>query len=367
MAKKKAEALPLSITGKFALVETDNKNLSTKRQCALIKLNRGTYYKHLDLSGSRAETIVNKKFADKEMADLILSIYAERIWLGSRGMKAELGRRGHTVNRKRVQRLMLSLGLKSQSPGPHTSVPRKENPVYPYLLKQAVIKGVNEVWSIDITYIRVGKGFMYLTAIIDWYSRYIISWQLSNSMDVHSQLSALDKALASGKKPKIFNTDQGSQFTSIAFTDRLKDNSIHISMDAKGRAIDNIYIERFWRTIKYEWLHFWTYDNGHQLRDSINEYIDLYNFRRCHSSLYKATPADIYLAQLPAPDLNIKWEHLKEKALKTIDEICSKEPMPSIPKNTKSKIKNKQEESIPINKKPKIKNKQKEMTLEIST
>ena len=161
------------------------------------------------------------------MSDRILSIYAERISLGSRGMRDELIRRGHRVNRKKVQRLMRKLGLKSQAPGPHTSLPRKDNSIYPYLLKDAVIKGVDEVWSIDITYIRVGKGFMYLTAIIDWYSRYIVAWELSNSMDVHAQLKALDKALASGRKPKIFNTDQGSQFTSIDFTGHLKNTDIY--------------------------------------------------------------------------------------------------------------------------------------------
>jgi putative transposase len=223
----------LSVEGKCALIEPDD-DLSVKKQCALIKLRRGTWYERQKASEAKNPAREKKKNADKEMSELILSIYAERICLGSRGMRDDLRRRGHTVNRKRVQRLMRKLGLKSQAPGPHTSIPRKENPVYPYLLKHALIKDVDQVWSIDITYLRVGKGFMYLTAIIDWYSRYIVSWELSNSMDVHSQLKALDKALASGRKPKIFNTDQGSQFTSIAFTDRLKQNEIRISMDAKA-------------------------------------------------------------------------------------------------------------------------------------
>ena len=147
---------------------------------------------------------------------------------------------------------------------------------------------------------------MNLTVIIDCYSRYIVAWELSNSMDVHAQLKALDKALASGRKPKIFNTDQGSQFTSIDFICHLKNNDIHISMDGRGRAVDNIFIERFWRTIKYEWLCFWNYDNGHQLRDSIAEFIELYNFRRCHSAIDSAVSGDIYTSSVPAPDLNIK-------------------------------------------------------------
>jgi putative transposase len=322
------------------MIESDNEELSVKKQCGLIKLRRGTWYDRQDLSGKKALMEEKKKLAEKEMSDRILSIYAERISLGSRGMRDELIRRGHRVNRKKVQRLMRKLGLKSQAPGPHTSLPRKDNSIYPYLLKDAVIKDVDEVWSIDITYIRVGKGFMYLTAIIDWYSRYIVAWELSNSMDVHAQLKALDKALASGRKPKIFNTDQGSQFTSNDFTGHLKNNGIHISMDGRGRAVDNIFIERFWRTIKYEWLCFWTYDNGHQLRASIAEFIELYNFRRCHSAIYSAVPSDIYIAKVPAPDLNIKWEHLKGKPLRSIDDICSELPKISVPLQKKSKIKN---------------------------
>ena len=329
---------------KCAMIESDNEDLSVKKQCALIQLRRGTWYDRQDLSGEKALIVEKKKLAEKEMSDRILSIYGERICLGSRGMRDELRRLGHRMNRKRVQRLMRKLGIKSQAPGPHTSLPRKENPIYPYLLKDAVIKNVDEVWSIDITYVRVGKGFMYLTAIIDWYSRYIVAWELSNSMDVHAQLKALDKALASGRKPKIFNTDQGSQFTSLDFTGHLKNNDIHISMDGRGRAVDNIFIERFWRTIKYEWLCFWTYENGHQLRASIAEFIELYNFRRCHSAIYSAAPVDIYISRLPAPDLNIKWEHLKNIPLRSIDDICSELPKVSVPLDKKSKIKNEKEE-----------------------
>ena len=343
MAKKKVGTLPLSIEGKCALIEPEHEDLSVKKQCSLLNLRRATWYDRQKASEVKIQAREKKKQADKEMSDLILSVYGERIWLGSRGMRDELKRRGHTVNRKRVQRLMRKLGIKSQSPGPHTSTPRKENPIYPYLLKDAVIKDVDEVWSIDITYVRVGKGFMYLTAIIDWYSRYIVSWGLSNSMDVHSQLKVLDETLASGRKPKIFNTDQGSQFTSIAFTDRLKENEIRISMDAKGRAVDNIFIERFWRTIKYEWLRFWRYDNGHQLRASIAEYIDLYNFRRGHSAIYSAAPSDINISRLSAPDLHIKWEHLKDKPKQSIDKICSKLPKISVPLDKKASKKKKEE------------------------
>ena len=270
------------------------------------------------------------------MRELVLEIYGKAVYLGSRGITRQLRRKGHRVNRKRIQRIMRELGLRAQAPGPQTSLPNKEHLVYPYLLKDALISNVDEVWSTDITYVDIpGKGTMYLTAIIDWYSRYIVGWELSNSLDTHAPLRALNRALSSGRKPKIFNTDQGCQFTSKAFTNRLKENGIHISMDGKGRAIDNIYIERFWRTIKCESLRLWHIEDASHLHTIIADYIEHYNFQRCHSEIGDAAPYDIYISGLPAPDVFIKKKY-RTSPLKTIDDICSDLTLPSKPKEKKS-------------------------------
>jgi len=212
------------------------------RQCELIGISRTSLYYE-----SAGESDLNLK-----LMRLIDEEFTRRPFYGSRRINAWLGREmGHSVNRKRTQRLMRKMGLEAIHPKPRTSVPQSNHEKYPYLLKGLKIERPNQVWSTDITYIRMPRGFLYLVAVIDWFSRYVLSWRLSNTMDTGFCLKALDDALGQGT-PQIFNTDQGSQFTSIDFTGRLKQEGVRISMDGVGRALDNIFIERLWRSLKYE-------------------------------------------------------------------------------------------------------------------
>ena len=189
---------------------------------------------------------------DVELSHAVDEIYTRWPFYGSRRMVVELGRRGFKVNRKRVQRVMRKMGLAGMAPGPMTSRSHPEHKVYPYLLRGVSITRPNQVWSTDVTYIRLARGFVYLVAVIDWYSRKVLSWRLSNTMDAAFCVDALEDALRLHGKPEIFNSDQGSQFTSKAFTDVLKNSGVSISMDGRGRAFDNIFVERLWRSVKYE-------------------------------------------------------------------------------------------------------------------
>lgn len=200
---------------------------------------------------------------------------------------------GHEVNCKRVARLMQKMGLQAITPGPHTSKPTPGHKIYPYLLRNMDIERVNQVWSIDITYIPMRNGYMYLTAVIDWHSRYVLSWKLSSSMDSLFCIDALECALAKGT-PEIFNTDQGSQFTSSGFTSVLLDKEIAISMDGRGRALDNVFIERLWWTVKYEKIYPQSYVDGHSLYQGLSIYFEYYNKERQHSKLDKRTPAEVF-------------------------------------------------------------------------
>lgn len=224
---------------------------------------------------------------------LIDEEYTRHPFYGSRRMVAFLGQQGFDVNRKRVQRLMDLLGLEAVYPKPRLSKGHPEHQKYPYLLKGVSINRPDQVWSTDITYIRMDRGFLYLVAVIDWFSRYVLSWQLSNTLDVGFCLDALDRAL-NGGKPEIFNSDQGCQFTSLDFTDRLKARDIRISMDGKGRALDNIFIERFWRTIKYEEVYLKDYQTVKEARDGISNYFAFYNAERLHQALGYRTPQEVY-------------------------------------------------------------------------
>jgi len=201
---------------------------------------------------------------------------------------------GHRVNHKRVARLMRIMGIQAITPGPHTSKPAPEHKIYPYLLRNVSIDQVGQVWSADITYIPMRSGFMYLVAVIDWYSRYVLAWELSNSMESLFCVDALNQALAQGY-PEIFNTDQGSQFTSEAFTKVLLDRNITISMDGRGRALDNVFIERLWWTVKYEEIYPKFYEDGHVLYRGLKQYFDYYNKERKHSALDKQTPLEVFL------------------------------------------------------------------------
>lgn len=225
---------------------------------------------------------------------LIDEIYTRCPFYGSRRIASQLSRdQGKPWNRKRIQRLMRIMGIRGVAPGPDTSKPHPENKVYPYLLRDMAIDKVNQVWSTDITYIPMAKGFMYLVAVIDWHSRYVLSWELSNTMDTTFCIDALEKALEVST-PTIFNTDQGVQFTSLSFTKVLLDKDIKISMDGRGRALDNIFVERLWRTVKYENIYMNEYQTVPELRSGLKRYFKFYNQERLHQSLSYQTPSEVH-------------------------------------------------------------------------
>jgi len=231
---------------------------------------------------------------DLELLRLIDEQYTRRPFYGSRKMVTFLQTQCHLVNRKRVQRLMRVLGLAGMAPGPNTSRPQPQHKVYPYLLRGVVVTRPNQVWSTDITYIRLAYGFVYLVAVIDWYSRKVLSWRISNTMDTAFCVDCLEEALQRHGNPEIFNTDQGSQFTSDAFTGALKSRGIAISMDGRGRALDNIFVERLWRSVKYEDVYLKGYRNAMELMLGLTEYFVFYNDERPHQSLGNRTPAAVY-------------------------------------------------------------------------
>lgn len=220
-------------------------------------------------------------------------IYTSRPFYGSPRITAELRRQGYRVNHKRIERLMRIMGLQAIFPGRNLSRPDKGNKIYPYLLKGLDITRCDQVWSSDITYIPLYSGFAYMTAVIDWLSRYVLSWEISNTLDTSFCLSALERALRQGK-PEIFNTDQGSQFTSNAYTSAIVNKEIRMSMDSRGRALDNIFIERLWRSLKYEDIYLKGYSSMPELINGVDNYIKFYNFERPHQSLGYKTPAEVY-------------------------------------------------------------------------
>ena len=234
--------------------------------------------------------------SDEELALLkaIDAEYTQHPFYGSRRMVVYLRTLGYEVNRKRVQRLMRTLGLAGMAPGPNTSRPHPEHKVYPYLLRGLAVVRPNQVWSTDITYIRLARGFVYLVAIIDWYSRKVLAWQISNTMESSFCVTCLETALLNHGVPEIFNTDQGSQFTAAAFTDVLKEHGITISMDGRGRALDNIFVERLWRSLKYEDVYPMCYGNIPELTAGLERYFLFYNAERYHQSLGYRVPNEVY-------------------------------------------------------------------------
>ena len=230
--------------------------------------------------------------------------YTRTPFYGSRRMTTILNRWGHQINRKRVQRLMQKMGLEAIYPRPRTSRPAPQQRIYPYLLRGLVIDRPNQVWSTDITYVPMPQGFMYLVAVMDWFSRYVLSWRISNTLEVDFCLEALDEALSIGK-PEIFNSDQGSQFTSPRFTRRLEEEGVPISMDGRGRALDNIFVERLWRSVKYENLYIKSYDTVPHLDRGLSDYFLFYNEERPHQGLNNQVPADLYLGkEMPIDNKN---------------------------------------------------------------
>jgi putative transposase len=256
------------------------------RQCVLLKIARsGLYYVP---KGESALTLTLMREIDKA--------FTEWPFLGVRQMRDHLVLQGYGAGRKRVRRLMRLMGLMAVYRKPKTSIPHPEHTRYPYLLRNLNITMANQVWCADITYIPMRKGFLYLVAVMDWHSRKVLSWRLSNTMDTDFCISALEEALAKYGKPDIFNTDQGSQFTSAAFTNVLRDNSIRISMDGRGRWLDNVFIERLWRSLKYECVYLHAFESGSEARANIGKWIDFYNRHRPHSSL-GGIPPDSYHEQ----------------------------------------------------------------------
>jgi putative transposase len=275
----------LSHVRRKALVEKDHANgLSIGRQCDLLLISRSSYYYE-----ATGESLFNL-----ELMRLIDEQFLETPWYGARQMARHLRRQGYGVSRKRIGRLMRKMGLSAIYQKPNTSKPHPEHTIYPYLLRGMAIDKPNKVWCADITYIPMRRGFLYLVAIMDWYSRKVLAWRLSNSLDADFCIAALEDALMNYGIPEIFNTDQGSQFTSYPFTQVLKDAQIKISMDGKGRWMDNIMIERLWRSLKYECVYLNAFEVGSEVRQGIGKWINFYNERRPHSSLDDHTPDEVY-------------------------------------------------------------------------
>lgn len=266
------------------MIEPEKQELSISRQCQLLGLARSSFY--YAPQPVRAE--------DLDLMRKIDELYLQHPCWGSRSMVRQLKRQGIDANRKRIQRLMRLMGIEAVYPKPRTTRPHPEHRIYPYLLRGLSIDRPNQVWAADITYIPMERGFMYLVAVMDWHSRKILSWRISNTLEPDFCLQALQEALSRYGRPEIFNTDQGAQFTSNDFIQTLKDNQIAISMDGRGRCQDNIFVERLWWTIKHQYLYLHSFDGGSALRKGLNTWIGFYNHDRGHSALDNRTPDEVY-------------------------------------------------------------------------
>jgi putative transposase len=267
------------------MIENQHPKLSIRKQAKMLGVNRNR------LKPRRPKTTKE----DLEIIKIMDDLHMRLPFYGQRKLRLELLDLGYKVGRKRVRRLMVIMGIEALVPKPGTSKPNKANHIYPYLLRHRKITEVDEVWCADITYIPMEKGHAYLVAIMDWHSRAVLSWEVSNTMDTGFCVRALKAAMAStGRKPTIFNTDQGSQFSSSEWTGELKKNGIEISMDGKGRWMDNVFIERLWRSIKYEKLRLWSYNTVGDLRRLVADWMQFYNHERKHQALDYATPWSLY-------------------------------------------------------------------------
>ena len=266
------------------MVQRDHPELSISRQCKLVNLSRSAFY--YTPVGVDAKTLAMMKEIDR--------VFTKYPFFGSRQIAAYLRREGIVVGRHRVRRLMAKMGLEAVYKRPRTSQPHPQHPVFPYLLRKMVIDRPNQVWCADITFVPVRNGFLYLVAIMDWATRHVLAWRLSNTMDASFCVEALNEALARYGKPELFNTDQGSQFTSFDFTGVLKGAEITISMDGRGRVMDNIFIERLWRSLKYEAVYLHELQDGFQAKRVIKDWIGFYNSERPHTALDKRSPDDAF-------------------------------------------------------------------------
>ena len=274
----------MSVERRRGLIEPGHGRLSVARQCALVSISRSSFY--YQPAGETSETLALMRLIEAQVL--------ETPWYGSRQLARYLRRDGHEVGRKRVRRLMAVMGLVPIYQRPRTTVPHPEHRIYPYLLRGLVVDRPNQVWCADITYIPMRRGFLYLVAVMDWATRKVLAWRVSNTMEVAFCIEALREALAKFGRPEIFNTDQGSQFTSTEFTDVLRAAQVRISMDGRGRWMDNVFIERLWRSLKYECIYLHAFETGSELRAGLLRWIGYYNTRRPHSTLGGRTPDEAY-------------------------------------------------------------------------
>jgi putative transposase len=265
------------------LIEPDHRELSVRRQCELLGLNRSSVY--YEAAGESAENLALMRLIDEQ--------YTKCPFYGSRRIAAWLQSQGKEVNRKRVQRLLRVMGLEALYCKPKLSLAGRGHKVYPYLLRNVAIERVGQVWSADITYVPLASGFMYLAATIDWFSRYVVSWRLSNTLDGSFCQEMLEEALGSGR-PEVFNTDQGVQFTAEAWTGRLERAGVSVSMDGRGRCLDNVFVERLWRSVKYEDVYLRGYESVPELERGLRAYFVFYNGERLHQSLGYRPPVAVY-------------------------------------------------------------------------
>ena len=266
------------------MIEADHPRLSVARQCALVSISRSAFYYR-----PAGETPLNLA-----LMRLIDEVFLETPWYGSRQMARHLRRQGYTVGRKRVRRLMARMGLAAIDQQPRTTVRHPEHRTYPYLLRGLRIERPDQVWCSDITYIPMRRGFLYLVAVMDWATRKVLSWRLSNTLEAEFCIAALEEALARYGRPDIFNTDQGSQFTSPRFVEVLTKAGVRVSMDGRGRWMDNVFIERLWRSLKYECVYLHAFETGSELRAGLTRWIGYYNGQRPHSALAGRTPDEAY-------------------------------------------------------------------------
>jgi putative transposase len=282
----------LSMNERRALVEWDGREISLTSQARLLGLNRsGLYYQ------PRPPAL-----AEVQLKHRIDEIYTAIPFYGSRKITAQLRQEGYDTCRETVRQYMREMGLQAIYPRPNLSKRRLEDTVYPYLLKNLTASYPNHIWGIDITYIRLRHGWLYLVAVLDWYSRYVVSWQLDDTLEMPFVLAAVEQALSQAA-PIICNSDQGSHFTSPQYTRRLLQAHVRISMDGRGRALDNIFTERLWRSVKYEEVYLHDYETPRQARQGLATYLAFYNQKRLHQSLDYRTPAEVYLAATPSADL----------------------------------------------------------------
>jgi len=306
--------LGLTLEQKRMAIEPDNSQIPIYRQCELLSLNRSSLY----------YTPCRDTQYNEQLMKLIDVQYIETPFYGIDKMTEWLRRQGHSVNHKRVRRLMRQMGLEAVYPRRRRglSIPDEQHRIYPYLLKDVAVTCPDQVWSADITYVRMYRGWLYLVAVIDWFSRYVLSWEVSVTLESEFCISALKQALSFGR-PQVFNTDQGSQFTSDDFTDILKDADIQISMDGKGRVFDNIFVERLWRTVKVEEVYLRDYQTVTEAAYSLGRYFEFYNNKRLHQALGYRSPAEVYgvavgtPVALRAPSVPTAVIHGDESTLKT--------------------------------------------------